>query len=150
MAGTITAQRVFDLTMGLMGEVNESTGATDTSDTKEYKVRTLFILNVIKGELYPYSDTYAATTDGTRPVCAVISDFTTPIGIDDTLCETVMPYGLAAHLLLDENPDMASFFEQRYEEMKLRLQNVPASFGQIEDVYDCAGLTSEYNDFGRW
>ena len=150
MAGTITAQGVFDLAMGLMGEVNENTGATDTSDTKEYKVRTLFILNVLKGELFPYSDTYAQTTDGTRPVCATIADFTTAIGIDDVICTTIMPYGLAAHLLLDENPDMASFFEQRYEELKTKLQNAATSFSQIEDVYDCAGLTSEYNNFGRW
>lgn len=148
MANTVTAQRVFDLAMGLMGEVNESTGATDTTDTKEYKVRALLILNVLKGELYPYSDNYAVATSGQRPVCATIEDFTTPIGIDDVICETVMPYGLAAHLLIDENPDMASFFQQRYEEMRLKLQNTPASFEPIEDVY---GITNcAYDQFGRW
>lgn len=50
---TTTAQRVFDLAMGLIDEVNESSGETDTSDTREYKVRTLLILNTLRGELFP-------------------------------------------------------------------------------------------------
>ena len=52
-----TAQDVFDAAMGLIDEVNESTGSTDTADTKEYKQRTLLILNMLIGELYMYSDT---------------------------------------------------------------------------------------------
>ena len=150
MAGTTTAQRVFDLAMGLMGEVNESTGATDTADNKAYKVRTLLILNVLKGELFPYSDTYVQSTDGTRPICTTISDFDTAIGMDDVVCQTIMPYGLAAQLLLDENPDSASFFQQRYEELRTKLQNSATSFSPIEDVYDSANIGTEYNDFGRW
>ena len=43
-APSTTAQRVFDIAMGLIDEVNESSGETDTSDTREYKVRTLLIL----------------------------------------------------------------------------------------------------------
>ena len=46
-----------------------------------------------------------------------ISDFDTPINLDDYIAQTVMPYGLAAHLLIDENPTVASFFQQRYEEL---------------------------------
>lgn len=131
-----TAQRVFDLAMGLIDEVNESTGATDTSDTKEYKQRTLFILNVLRGELYPLSDTYTKGDAGKRPVAAVIEEFTDEIDLDDVLCHAVMPYGLAAHLLLQENPDSANFFQQRYDELKFTAGNkLPASFEPIEDVY---------------
>lgn len=32
-----TAQWIFEKAMNLMDEVNESTGATDTADTREYK-----------------------------------------------------------------------------------------------------------------
>ena len=112
---TTTAQRVFDIAMGLMDEVNESSGATDTSDTREYKVRTLLILNALRGELYPYSDTFTASDDGKRPILTVISAFTDIIGMDDYICQTVMPYGLAAQLLADENPTLAGFLQQRYE-----------------------------------
>lgn len=129
-----TPQEVFDLAMGLMDEVNESTGATDTSDTREYKQRTLFILNVIKGELYPFSDTYASSGK-LRPISATLTGFDQAIDLDDFLCRSIMPYGLAAHLLLDENPDAASFFQQRYEWMIARHGNAPAVFEPIEDAY---------------
>ena len=35
----------------------------------------------------------------------------------DAIAQGVMPYGLAAHLLLGENNTMASFFNQRYSEL---------------------------------
>lgn len=146
-----TAQDVFDTAMGLMDEVNESTGATDTADTKEYKNRTLFILNVLRGELYPYSDNYEQNDDGLRPIAMLIEDYETPIGLDDYICQSVMPYGLAAHLLLDENPSAAGYFNQRYEELKATLaRGLPRSSEDIVDVYSdaCGGLT--YNQFARW
>lgn len=146
---TTTAQRVFDIAMGLMDEVNESTGSTDTSDTREYKVRTLFILNALRGELFPYSDTFAVEEPGKRPILAVIQDFADIIGMDDYICQSVLPYGLAAHLLLDENPSAASFFMQRYDEMKLNLaKGIPSASEAIEDVY--GGNFHPYNHFSRW
>ena len=80
---TTTAQRVFDLAMGLMDEVNETSGGTDDADPREYKVRTLLILNALRGELFPYSDTYAAEEPGKRPILAVIQSFDQVIGMDD-------------------------------------------------------------------
>lgn len=145
---TTTAQQVFDITMGLIDEVNESSGETDTADTKEYKVRTLYILNALRGELYPYSDTYAIDTPGKRPIARMIEDFTSVIALDDYICQTVMPYGLAAQLLLDENPSAASFFQQRYEELRDGLaKGLPQQSEAIADVY---GIATEYNEFSRW
>lgn len=147
-APTTTAQRVFDITMGLIDEVNENSGETDTADTREYKVRTLLILNALRGELYPYSDTYEVETAGERPIVSVIQDFDTPIDLDDYICQSVMPYGLAAHLLLDENPASASFFQQRYEELRNNLsKGFPQDGEAITDVY---GVGFEYNEFSRW
>lgn len=147
-APSTTAQRVFDITMGLIDEVNENSGETDTADTREYKVRTLLILNALRGELYPYSDTYNVETAGERPIVSVIQDFDTPIDLDDYICQSVMPYGLAAHLLLDENPASASFFQQRYEELRNNLsKGFPQDGEAITDVY---GVGFEYNEFSRW
>lgn len=146
---TTTAQRVFDIAMALMDEVNESSGETDTSDTREYKVRTLLILNALRGELYPYSDTFPTPEDGKRPIAAVIENFTDVICLDDYICQTVMPYGLAAQLLMDENPTAASFLQQRYEELRDQLsRGLPQMAEQIEDVYGI--LQHPYNDFSRW
>ena len=145
---TTTAQRVFDLAMGLMDEVNETSGGTDDADTREYKVRTLRSLNALRGELFPYSDTYAAEEPGKRPILAVIQSFDQVIGMDDYICQSVLPYGLAAQLLLDENPDSASFFQQRYEEMRMNLaKGLPQQSESISDVY---GIVSPYNEFSRW
>jgi len=144
-----TARQVFNLAIALMDEMNENTGATDTTDTKEYKLRTPNILSVLCGELYPYSDAYTLNTDGTRPICPAVETIESTIGLDDTLCTTVLPYGLAAHLLLGENNVMAGFFNQRYEEMREKLKNIPASFEAITDTYSSCGY-NPYNNFGRW
>lgn len=141
------AQRVFDLAMGLMDEVSETTGSTDSADTREYRNRALLILNVLRGELYPYSDTFKAEADGKRPVCRAIESFESEIDLDGHICESLLPYGLAAHLLLDENPGAAGFFQQRYEEQKAMLaRGLPAESRDMRDVY--GGI--EYGEFGSW
>lgn len=141
-----TAQEVFEMAMHLMDEVNESTGKADTSDTKEYKNRTIPILNILRVECYPASDTYRAEP-GKRPVCPRIEDFESPIGLDDAICQGVLPYGLAAHLLLDENPDVASYFSQRYEELLSAAgRSLPAGSEEITDLYGGIGL----GQFASW
>lgn len=142
-----TAQRVFEMAMHLMDEVNESTGAADTNDTKEYKNRTIPILNLLRMECFPASDTFAVTTPGKRPVCPEILGFADEIGMDDGICQGVLPYGLAAHLLLDENPTVASFFQQRYEEaLGAAMRGLPTAAEDIISPY--GGI--EYGQFARW
>lgn len=142
-----TAQQVFEITMHLMEAANASTGMADTSDTKEYKNRTLPLLNVLRIECFPASDTYAVGETGKRPVCPMIEDFESEIGMDDGICQGVLPYGLAAHLLLDENPSMASFFQQRYEgALTEAKRNVPTEAEDIVDVY--GGI--EYGRHAWW
>ena len=143
------AQNVFDIAMGMMDEVQN--GLTDTADTKEYKDRTLLILNALVGELYPYSDTYSTEDVEGRPIAAVIRDFTKPIDLDDYICRSVLPYGLAAHLLLDENPTAASFFQQRYEELRNKLaRGLPTVSEDIVDVYFGNNGSYEYDWLTRW
>ena len=134
------AQWVFEKAMHLMDEVNESTGETDTADTREYKNRTIPILNILRIECFPASDTYAVTEPGKRPICPEIPDF-------DGICQGVLPYGLAAHLLLDENPDVAAYFNQRYEQLLAEYRaGIPAAAEDIQDLY--GGI--EYGCFASW
>lgn len=142
-----TAQWVFEMAMHLIDEINESTGDADTADTKEYKNRTIPILNILRAECFPASDTYVVSKSGKRPICREITDFTTPIGLDDGICQGVLPYGLAAHLLLDENPDVAAYFNQRYQELLFQLKaGIP---GEAEDIQQLYGGI-EYGYFSRW
>ena len=142
-----TAQQVFELSMHLMDEINESSGSADTADTKEYKNRTLAILNVLRVECWPASDTYTVAEPGKRPICPEITSFTAALPLDDGICQGVLPYGLAAHLLLDENPDVAAFFNQRYAELLSEYRRgIPAASEDIQDLY--GGI--EYGQFARW
>jgi hypothetical protein len=142
-----TAQEVFELAMSLMDELNESTGAAITADTREYMNRAVPILNILRGELYRYSDTYEVTIPGKRPIPAKLSEIDDEIDLDDYICQSVLPYGLAAHLLMQEDLTSASYFQQRYEELKRDLERgLPTVSEDIEDVY--GGI--EYGEFPRW
>ena len=58
-----------------------------------------------------------------------------------------LPYGLAAALLVDENPTAASFYQQRYEELRAYyLSRIQAQQGDIVNLY--GGI--EYGEFGSW
>ncbi len=140
-----TAQKVFERSIALIDSL-DANGKADGSDNKEYKNRALPMINILAQELYPFSDTFTVGDEG-RPTPQEIKDWTRPIDLDDKICVGVMPYGLAALLLLAEDPATASFCQQRYEELRDKLQvGMPAVSEDIEDVY--GGFP--YNDFGRW
>ncbi len=101
------ANWIFEKAMYLMDEQHEQTGQTLTADTQEYHSRTLGILNVLRNELTPY----------TGKLCPELKTFDQALEVEDVFAQTVLPYGLAAHLLLGENNTMASYFSQRYGEL---------------------------------
>ena len=153
--GTITGMDVFERAITMMDELNDE-GKYRHDDTTEYLNRTLAILNILINELYPFSDTcpkWQEWEDGRRPILMPLSDLATAIDLDDYCAGTVLPYGLAAHLLLDENPTSAGYFQQRYDELKMMLMRgigkVTVS-EDIEDVYGPKGGLHPYNEFSRW
>ena len=153
--GTITGMDVFQRAITMMDELDDS-GAFVHEDTTEYQNRTLSILNILQGELYFYSDTFPKWQEwenGRRPILMPIPDLNTAIDLDDYCAGTVMPYGLAAHLLLDENPTAAGYFQQRFEELLRGLQSgkgMQAASEDIIDVYGPVGGLHPYNEFGMW
>lgn len=108
---------IFDRAIQLMDEQSNWNGQTRTGDTETYRLRTLGILNVLRHELYPYSDTFPASDGRKRAICPELMNLEQPLDLDDALAQGVLPYGLAAHLLLGENDVMAAFFFQRYAEL---------------------------------
>ena len=116
----ITIQQVFDTAIHLLDEQNESSGATGTQDTSEYKYRTVNILNALIQALYPYSSTYDPSMGG-RPSPKLLSvesyqnpDFTQTIPLDDALAIGILPYGLAAQLSVGDNTELASWMRGQY------------------------------------
>lgn len=147
MAINRTVQAVFDKAMYLIDAQNENSGATVTSDTKEYQVRTIGILNTLLDEVYPASDTFRLGADGKRPALEDVASFTDELDLDARILREVLPNGLAARLLSEENQALANYFQQCYEESLASARyNRPAVFESIEDPY--GGI--ECGEYGRW
>ena len=149
MAINKTVQAVFDKAMYLIDAQNESTGNTNTGDTLEYKVRTIGILNNLLDVVYPASDTFAVGEDGKRPALDDITGFEDELDLDPRILRDVLPNGLAAKLLSEENPTLADYFQQCFEQSLAQARAmIPASFESIDDSMPYGGL--EYGEFGRW
>lgn len=133
----VELSQIFNTAMALMDELPSTGSPRDTSD---YEARTPAIIGSLIGELMVIT--------GEREMPTLPEDLDDPIeGVEDTFALAALHYGLAANLLVDENPAAASFYEQRYEELRDRyLSRLPAKTGEIEDMY--GGI--EYGRFGRW
>lgn len=146
-----TVQQVFDIAIRLMDAQNESTGSTDTADTKEYRLRTPSLLNSILDRAYPASDNWPEAEDGRRPVCPKVSEMGDEIGLDERICTGLLPYGLAGLLLTEENPTLSNFFWQTFlEQLEEAKRQRPAREGGVEDTYGFLGDCIEYGRFARW
>lgn len=130
---------VFNAAMAIMDELS-NTGEAQTTDTKEYEYRTPSIVNMMVSEL--------KTLTNDR------EDWLPVESMDDIVPEAntsyalgCMPYGLAANLLVDENPTAASFYQQRYEELRnIYVSRQSASIDDITNLYGGIG----YGEFSRW
>ena len=131
------AQRVFEQAIALMDSGDEVSGEIDAGTTRAYRHRTLGILNLLGQECAGYA------ADG---VWTPLNDFTHPLPLADDVCQGVLPYGLAAHLLLEEDPAAASFFQQRYEELLERWRRRQARYEELEIPH--GGV--ELGEDGRW
>lgn len=136
-------QQVYDMAVHLLDEQNETNGETVTADTREYKYRTLSILNTVIPVVYPYSDTYDTESDG-RPVPPLLEigkSYTAPnfqqeIGLDDTICAAVLPLYLAAQLIFAENEALAQWLMSRYQIALADVKSkIPGVFKPIATPY---------------
>lgn len=131
-----TGRMVFDMAIHFMDEQNESTGATLTTDTKEYELRSVNLLNVLRHRCFPYSDTFHGGENGKRGICQAISTLDDALDLDDAVAQGALPYGLASRLLLGENDALADFFEQLFSEALAALgKSSPAQFESIPLAY---------------
>lgn len=134
-----TVEEVFDAAMSLMDELDAS-GAAQTNDTEEYANRTPAIMNTLIAEMRILSG-----ERGFVPMLEGLDDAL--LNVDDNYAMGVMQYGLAAKLLLDENPAAASFYHQKYEELRERyFARMEAAIGVTENLY--GGI--EFGQFSRW
>lgn len=127
-AFVITANDIFELCAGDIIGRRTSTGIIDVTKTAKWKNRVPGILTIWQTEM-----AIALDVDIPDPIME-ISD---AITINDRLSGA---YFLASKLLIVEDPSSASYYEQKFEDMKkLLLKRQPQSFEAIEDVYPISG-----------
>lgn len=131
-------QWVFEHAIALMDSGDEVTGEMDVGSTRAYKHRALGILNLLGQECAGYSLGGAEWEP--------LVEFETALPLEDGLCQGVLPYGLAAHLLLEEDPAAANFFQQRYEELLERWRRRQVELEELEVPH--GGV--ELGEDGRW
>ena len=71
-----------------------------------------------------------------KPIPVFITILSETLSLDDYLSVSVLPYGLAAKLLIHEDLTKADYFEQKYQEALFKIkQPKPANADDIVDVY---------------
>lgn len=129
-----TVQEVYDAALAIMHE----------PDDTNYYSRVEPLVNTLIGQCWQMSAEYdTGRRDMWTPVTAKTDEI---IGIDQNIALSVMPYGLAALLYLDEDAARANSWWQIYQETLADSRRNPAAFEPIVDVYSCYDVCND----GRW
>jgi hypothetical protein len=94
-----------------MDEMLDS-GAVDMNSTKDYLARTPGILTILQTECTIYLKQAGAKVD----TLDAIKNMTQDVELDDDICMGVLPYGLAARLLGQEDASLSNYFSSLYDE----------------------------------
>ena len=128
------AEDIFKVTMAMIDEMLTS-GDLDAEATAEYRAKAPSILTMLQNELIGIENRYREKENYIYPV--PIESLEQTVQVDAIKASTLLTNGLAAHLMLHEDKNLANFFEQRYEEMKAYfLKPNPRKPETREDKYD--------------
>lgn len=107
----MTCQEIYDITMALMDEMLDN-GNVDYNSTKDYTARTPGILTILQTQIVMYFKTMGIDID----TLDRLESMDDTVELDDDVCMGVLPYGLAARLLGQEDTQMSSYFSQLYNQ----------------------------------
>ena len=128
------AEAIFIMTMAMIDEMTD-TGQLDETTTAEYRAKAPSILTMLQNEIVGIENRYRKKSEEIYPV--PIQSLEQAVQIDDIKANTLLTNGLAANLMLHEDKALASFFEQRYEELKnMFLKPSPKEPISKIDIYD--------------
>lgn len=122
----MTVKNIYLLSLALMNM---------TEDDADYEDSTILgMLSVMANEVLDVSNSIAKRTgrNETQNV-GVFKTMSENVPLEDKICQSVLPYGLAAKLMLEDDTTMASYFNAEYNQ-RLAQYMKPASTS-IEDVY---------------
>lgn len=136
----MTGQQVFEQAMVLMDSGDPMTGEVSAKANGGYRKRSLGILRLLLrecGDLGAEKEPRKALEP---------EDLEEELGLPEEICASALSYGLAAHLLMEEDPAAANFFQQRYEERVKAYKRKQAKIEPIELPW--GGI--EMGEDGRW
>lgn len=138
----VTVQQVFDMAIHLMDEQDENNGATAHVDTNEYRFRTINILNLAIPMLWPFCTNNDSKEPGRElpnmldPTPLNNPDFSQYLPVDDAFSYGVLPYFLAAELLLDEDIDRSQMLKNKFDMAFAQIRRSEiAAWEQIENPF---------------
>ena len=117
-------QDIYDITMALMDEMLDN-GNVDYASTKDYAARTPGILTILDTQVVMFLKRFGADIDFNDRLETMEDE----VELDDSICKGVLPYGLAARLLGQEDKELASYFSDLYN------SNLAMSKDSIEGKY---------------
>lgn len=130
------AETIFIMTMAMIDEMTDN-GQLDETTTAEYRSKAPSILTMLQNEIIGIENRYKSKNTMVYPV--PIKSLEQSVQIDDIKANTLLTNGLAANLMLHEDKALASYFEQRYEELKgMFLKPDPKKPEKREDKYDAS------------
>ena len=128
------AQTIYDITMSLMDE-RKNDGSVDVNSTKDYLARTPGILTILQTEITMELKRVGAKVNSLDEV----KNMTTDIDLEDDICFGIIPYGLAARLLAQEDTTLSNYFSSLYDNAFNRYLSEYKQLAQQEDREDVYG-----------
>lgn len=100
------AQEVFDAALALMDEGEGGSAAPESG----FLPRALKLMNSLRAEIL--------SLIGDKTVYAPVENMDLELqGLGSDFALSALPYGIAAHLLIDEQSAMSAFYHERYTEL---------------------------------
>lgn len=112
----MTCHEIYDITMTLMDEMIDNTTLTqepntDYPSTRDYQARTPGILTILQTEVVMFLKQRGVDIDSLERLKTMEDN----VELDDDICMGVLPYGLAARLLGQEDQVLSAKYENEYK-----------------------------------
>lgn len=125
------AQIIYDITMSLMDERKDD-GTVDVSSTKDYLARSPGILTVLQTEIILELRKIGMDISESEEIKQMNAD----IDLEDDICLGILPYGLSARLLAQEDATLSNYFNSLYEDRLNRFLSMYRDKAKQEDRED--------------
>lgn len=122
----ITASEIFAWALALLGESPQK--------SRGYEPLAVPVLNQLLMRCFQTENALRrARGQASLESPAAVRSLEEPVDYDVRLCREVLPLGLAAYLILEDDPQRAAFFDWRFQ--RSLEQCAPAQFVPMEDYY---------------